>query len=116
MFILSYLSWPRCINCMVTICRLFVLVRVTVKNMKMSSVANTDMVWGVLLSMYTKFICKYFLVFMSPEAATTRPWRAIFGEAYFKTNLSLLAIDEAHCITEWSVSEVRYEIRFLMLI
>ena len=53
---------------------------------------------------------------MSPEAATTRPWRAIFGEAYFKTNLSLLAIDEAHCITEWSVSEVRYQIRFLMLI
>ena len=55
-FILRYLSWPRCINCMVTICQLFVLVRVTVKSMKTSSVASTDMVWGVPLSMYTKFI------------------------------------------------------------
>ena len=40
---------------------------------------------------------------MSPEAATTRPWRRLFEETYFKSNLALLAIDEAHCITEWSV-------------
>ena len=51
---------------------------------------------------------------MSPEAATTRPWRKIFEEEYFKANLSLLAVDEAHCITEWSVSEVRFPTIFLL--
>ena len=53
---------------------------------------------------------------MSPEAATTRPWRKIFEEAHFKANLSLLAVDEAHCITEWSVSEVRFPMKFIMSI
>ena len=45
------------------------------------------------------------VVFISPEAATTRPWRKVFAETYFKSNLILLAVDEAHCITEWLVLE-----------
>ena len=49
---------------------------------------------------------------MSPEAATTRPWWNIFEEAHFKANLSLLAVNEAHCITEWSVLEVRFSMIF----
>ena len=40
-------------------------------------------------------------VFMSPESAVTQPWRGIFTTPKYKTNLTLVAVDEAHCIFEW---------------
>ena len=40
---------------------------------------------------------------MSPETATTRPWRQLFSEKYYRSNLALLAVDEAHCVYEWLV-------------
>ena len=40
---------------------------------------------------------------MSPETATIRPWRNLFGERYYRVHLVLLAIDEAHCVYEWLV-------------
>ena len=43
------------------------------------------------------------LVFMSPEAATTKPWRELFKSPMFRKHLVLLAVDEAHCISEWYV-------------
>ncbi len=42
-------------------------------------------------------------VLMSPETAVARPWKELFREPYFKANLALVAVDEAHCIQEWSV-------------
>ena len=38
-------------------------------------------------------------VFMSPETAITKPWRKLFKEG----KIAIIAIDEAHCISEWLV-------------
>lgn len=46
------------------------------------------------------------VVFMSPESAVNPPWRALFTADYVKRNLALVAIDEAHCIVDWSVIRV----------
>lgn len=35
---------------------------------------------------------------MPPEIATSGTWKAIFSRAFMQQNLSLVAIDEAHCI------------------
>ena len=40
---------------------------------------------------------------MSPESATTSPWKQLYKEKSFNQHLVLIAIDEAHCIHEWSV-------------
>ena len=40
---------------------------------------------------------------MSPETATTRPWRNLFAERYYRSHLVVLAVDEAHCVYEWLV-------------
>ena len=40
-------------------------------------------------------------VFMSPETAVTPPWRNVFASPQFQQRLSLIAVDEAHCIFEW---------------
>ena len=40
---------------------------------------------------------------MSPEAAATKPWRELFKSPMFRKHLVLLAVDEAHCISEWYV-------------
>ena len=44
------------------------------------------------------------LVLMSPETATSAPWRNVFGEQYLKANLCSVAVDESHCIVEWLVN------------
>ena len=44
------------------------------------------------------------VVFMSPENATSKPWCTIFEDKYVKKNLILVAVDEAHCISDWSVA------------
>lgn len=41
---------------------------------------------------------------MPPETAIAAEWRRVFTNAYIKLKLALVAVDEAHCITEWSVS------------
>ena len=43
----------------------------------------------------------WYLVLMSPEVATTAPWRGLFTTDYYKRHLVLVAVDEAHCIHEW---------------
>ena len=43
------------------------------------------------------------VVFMSPETATSRPWRNLFSESYYRSHLVVLAVDEAHCVHEWLV-------------
>ena len=38
---------------------------------------------------------------MSPEIAVQPPWRNVFCTPFFKKHLTLVAVDEAHCIPEW---------------
>ena len=40
---------------------------------------------------------------MSPETATNHPWRQLFSMKSFPRRLTLIAVDEAHCIAEWFV-------------
>lgn len=42
---------------------------------------------------------------MSPEVAVVPPWRNIFKSPAFRENLCLVAVNEAHCITEWYGSQ-----------
>lgn len=42
---------------------------------------------------------------MSPETAVNPPWREIFACATFRQHLSIIAIDEAHCIVDGSLPE-----------
>ena len=44
---------------------------------------------------------------MSPEIAVRPPWRNIFSTPFFKEHLTLVAVDEAHCIPEWLGSITR---------
>ena len=41
------------------------------------------------------------LVFMSPELSLSLPMNKFFSAQYVKWNLTLVAVDEAHCITDW---------------
>jgi len=52
-----------------------------------------------------KFLC---VVMMSPEVATSPPLRSLFENNQFKRNLVLIAVDEAHCICEWLVTQSFY--------
>jgi superfamily II DNA helicase RecQ len=38
---------------------------------------------------------------MAPETAVSSVWRELFSVSMFKQHLAVVAIDEAHCITEW---------------
>ena len=48
---------------------------------------------------------------MSPESAVGQPWRQLFGMQCFTCKLALIAVDEAHCISEWLVVHVPSEVR-----
>lgn len=57
---------------------------------------------------------------MSPEVAVVPPWRNIFKSPAFRENLCLVAVNEAHCITEWYGSQqlkglCMYTFRFVNL-
>ena len=53
--------------------------------------------------LYVEVCIFYTLVLMAPETATTKPWCTMFSDKYIKKHLVLLAVDEAHCISDWSV-------------
>lgn len=57
--------------------------------------------YTVMLHSFNALKMCFFVVFMSPEIATSSPCREIFKTSHFATNLCLVAIDEAHCIPEW---------------
>ena len=40
---------------------------------------------------------------MSPETLQVREWRSVLSGEEFKTQVVLVAVDEAHCISEWLV-------------
>lgn len=44
-------------------------------------------------------------VFMSPETVQLKAWRDVFSCTLVKERLVCVAIDEAHCIAEWSVGK-----------
>ena len=50
----------------------------------------------------------FILVFMSPETATTSRWRKLFKDG----TIGMVAIDEAHCISEWLVVCTTIEIAY----
>lgn len=52
-------------------------------------------------------ICNWYTlnsVFMAPECAVSTPWRNVFMNQDFNKRLSVIAVDEAHCIFEWFAS------------
>ena len=64
--------------------------------------------WGAtaLVGQCVSIICAcvnyyYMAVFVSPEIIVRPPWRNIFQTTFFKKNLVMVAVDEAHCIPEW---------------
>ena len=42
-------------------------------------------------------------VFFSPETLQLPAWRKVISSETFKDRLVLVAIDEAHCVSEWLV-------------
>ena len=40
---------------------------------------------------------------MSPESVQVREWRSVLSSEVLKERLVLVAVDEAHCISEWLV-------------
>ena len=44
------------------------------------------------------------IVFMSPENATSKQWCTMFEDKYVKRHLVLIAVDEVHRISDWSVA------------
>ena len=44
------------------------------------------------------------IVFVSPEVALSSSFDTIFSLPFVKRNLVLVAIDEAHCITDWYIA------------
>lgn len=46
--------------------------------------------------------CSNPVVFMAPETAVSPPWRMVFGCPVFQEHLAVIAVDEAHCVFEWS--------------
>ena len=50
---------------------------------------------------------------MSPEAAMNPKLCELFKSRYVKKNLVLVAVDEAHCITEWFVVYCSHGRKFL---
>ena len=44
------------------------------------------------------------LVFMSPELVQLSEWKDTLSGSVMKSKLSMVAIDEAHCISEWLVT------------
>ena len=55
----------------------------------------------ITLSHLHKFMQAFLTVLMSPEVATSLPWRQLFSTDYYKSHLVAVAVDEAHCIQEW---------------
>ena len=43
---------------------------------------------------------------MLPETAVAAEWRKVFTNTYVKLKLTLIAVDEAHCITVVSIMHV----------
>jgi hypothetical protein len=44
------------------------------------------------------------LVFVSPELIQLSEWRDALSGSIMKSKLAMVAIDEAHCISEWLVA------------
>lgn len=66
-----------------------------------SAVSGGDYRFGLCPLIKIMAYACYNIVFMSPEIAVQPPWRNIFQTPHFKKHLTLVAVDEAHCIPEW---------------
>lgn len=77
------------------------------KSSQLSDISSGRYRFGVssleLIVYYFNPICLHNVVFMSPEAAMNTKLCQLFKYQYVKKHLVLVAIDEAHRITEWLV-------------
>lgn len=43
----------------------------------------------------------YFVVFVAPEMLQLPPWKKVLSSRVYQDKLAVVAVDEAHCISEW---------------
>ena len=42
-------------------------------------------------------------VFVSPETVQSAEWKALISDPIIKKKVAMVAVDEAHCISEWLI-------------
>ena len=80
-------------------------VRAVCSNREVLSSSQTGIGNTVYIYMHvTKYICFSLMstVLMSFETAVSDPWRQLFKDG----KIVAVAVDEAHCISEWLVSDI----------
>ena len=99
-FYAMYLWADRCVNSGKLALVLFT--PMTRSSVKLFLLANTDLVcFTVILCSPSNAVIWIILVFMSPETLQVREWRSVLSGERFKKQVVLVAVDEAHCISEW---------------
>ena len=64
-----------------------------------------DLVHTGIVVIKISLLCKslIFVVFVAPEILELPAWKKVLTSKDFSDRLSVVAVDEAHCIAEWSV-------------
>ncbi|VDI56293.1 ATP-dependent DNA helicase RecQ [Mytilus galloprovincialis] len=73
------------------------------------TVINGRNVLGLLPTGYGIKEGKFSFLFSSPESALMPQWRSVFMSDVWQNKLKLIAIDEAHCVSEWGGESFRKE-------